>query len=123
MLFAVPEDACEDGGSTDADHYLGQVLLCDGCLDKRVSAGTGYPELPEQSAPVAAERVPGVASYRDGCPLAHRAGSREGLSRLPHRARWAVARPRAPKRSVRSRWGPEVSRPDRWEPIGKGALS
>jgi hypothetical protein len=52
MFFAVPEDACEGCGSTDAEHYLGQVLLCDRCLDKRVSAEMGYTELPGAPPPI-----------------------------------------------------------------------
>lgn len=42
----MPGDACEDCGSTDADHWLGDALLCDRCFDKRVARLTGYPELP-----------------------------------------------------------------------------
>jgi len=48
----MPPDACEDCRSTDADHYLGQVLLCDRCFDKRVAKLTGYPELPEPPPPL-----------------------------------------------------------------------
>jgi hypothetical protein len=55
----VPGDKCEDCGSTGADHYLGRILLCDRCLDKRVAAQTGFTELPEAPAPVTLTDVEG----------------------------------------------------------------
>ena len=48
----MPGDACEDCGYTDADHWLGEALLCDRCFDKRVARLTGYPELPEAPPPI-----------------------------------------------------------------------
>jgi hypothetical protein len=48
----VPGGACDDCGSKTADHYLGEVLLCDGCFNKRVAELTGYPDLPEAPPPL-----------------------------------------------------------------------
>ena len=44
--------ACEDCGLKGADHYLGLVLLCDRCFNKRVAELTGYPDLPVAPPPL-----------------------------------------------------------------------
>jgi hypothetical protein len=48
----MPGDACADCGSKGADHYLGEVLLCDRCFNSRVAELTGYPDLPEAPPPL-----------------------------------------------------------------------
>jgi hypothetical protein len=48
----VPGDACGDCGSQEADHYLGEVLLCDRCFNRRVAELTGYPDLPGPPPPL-----------------------------------------------------------------------
>lgn len=47
----MPGDTCEVCGSNGAEHYLGEVLLCDRCFNKRVADLTGYPDLPEAPPP------------------------------------------------------------------------
>jgi hypothetical protein len=48
----VTGDSCEDCSTTDFRTNYGGVLLCDRCLDKRVAAQTGFPQLPDPPAPV-----------------------------------------------------------------------
>jgi len=45
--------ACEDCGALDADAVLGGVEVCDRCFDRRMSAHTGLPRLPDPPQPIA----------------------------------------------------------------------
>ena len=44
--------ACEDCGEPDADAVLGGVEVCDRCFDRRISAHTGLPRLPDPPPPI-----------------------------------------------------------------------
>ena len=44
--------ACEDCGEPDTNAHLGGVEVCDRCFDRRMSAHTGLPRLPEPPSPI-----------------------------------------------------------------------
>ena len=45
--------ACEDCGEPDTNAVLGGVEVCDRCFDRRISAHTGLPRLPDPPPPIA----------------------------------------------------------------------
>ncbi len=44
--------ACEDCGEPDTSAFLGGVEVCDRCFDRRMSAHTGLPRLPDPPPPI-----------------------------------------------------------------------
>ena len=44
--------ACEDCGEPDTNASLGGVEVCDRCFDRRISAHTGLPRLPDPPPPI-----------------------------------------------------------------------
>jgi len=44
--------ACEDCGEPDTNASLSGVEVCDGCFDRRISAHTGLPRLPDPPPPI-----------------------------------------------------------------------
>ena len=44
--------ACEDCGDPDTNVHLGGVEVCDRCFDRRISAHTGLPRLPDPPPPI-----------------------------------------------------------------------
>ena len=44
--------ACEDCGEPDTNASLGGVEVCDRCFDRRISAVTGFPRLPDPPPPI-----------------------------------------------------------------------
>lgn len=44
--------ACEDCGEPDTNARLGGVEVCDRCFDRRISARTGLPRLPDPPPPI-----------------------------------------------------------------------
>ena len=44
--------ACEDCGDPDTNVHLGGVEACDRCFDRRISAHTGLPRLPDAPPPI-----------------------------------------------------------------------
>ena len=71
--------ACEDCGEPDTNASLGGVEVCDRCFDRRMSAHTGLPRLPDPPPLVADVRSRAEAEI-----------SRQYLHRATHRHGWIV---------------------------------